>query len=369
MKVSILGTRGIPARHGGFETFAEHLAIYLQARGHQVTVYCQGSDEQPLSEDTWNGIRRVTIYGKSSPVGTILFDHRAAVHAAKHAGVVLTLGYNTGIFSIFYRLRAKPSLMNMDGLEWRRDKWSRTQRIWLRLNERLGAALSDHVVADHPEIGRYLSGFVAREKITVIPYECDPILQADPKAIESFNLTNNGYAIVIARPEPENSLLQIVDAFSRKKRGIKLFILGNYNPKKHRYHRQVMESASAEVIFAGAIYDQSIVRALRFYSRAYIHGHRVGGTNPSLVESLAAGNPIIAHDNRFTRWVAGPGQRYFADADALAKILDEVLEDRVSLDHMSSASRARHQQLFTPELVLPLYESMLQHYANDSTNQ
>ena len=104
MIISILGTRGIPACHGGFETFAEHLSLFLSNRGHKVTVYCQNPVKGPIHEDEWNGIRRVMVYGAASPVGTIRFDLASAIHACKEPGIVLTLGYNTAVFSILYRL-------------------------------------------------------------------------------------------------------------------------------------------------------------------------------------------------------------------------------------------------------------------------
>jgi len=363
MKVSILGTRGIPASHGGFETFAEHLAIYLSKRGHQVTVYCQSYTKGSTREDTWNGIQRVTLYGSPTPVGSIAFDGAAALHACRRPGIILTLGYNTAILSALYYFSGKSSLMNMDGLEWQREKWSRLQRLWLRLNERAGAILSDHLIADHPDIGAYLSQFTSKEKISVIPYEYEPITDADPALLEPYGLTPKGYAIVIARAEPENSLLEIVQAFSRKPRGIKLLILGRYYPETNRYHRKVMDAAGPEVLFGSAVYNKDVVRALRFFARAYIHGHRVGGTNPSLVESLAAGNPVIAHDNRFTRWVAGPKQEYFSGADHLSEIFDTFFDDMTRLLEMAVASRARHREVFTPEKVLPIYEQLLLRFA------
>jgi glycosyltransferase involved in cell wall biosynthesis len=366
MKVSILGTRGIPACHGGFETFAEHLARFLHEHGHDVTVYCQNYSNEPAREDQWNGIRRVMLHGSPTALGSMAFDCAAALHASRRPGIILTLGYNTAMLSLLYRLSGNPSLMNMDGIEWRRDKWSFFQRLWLRLNERAGTSLSDHLIADHPEIGEYLSQFVPREKISVIPYEHEPITTGDPTLLEPYRLVPNGYAIVIARPEPENSLLEIVQAFSRKPRGMKLLILGRYFPKVNRYHRKVIEAAGPEVLLADAVYDKDVVQSLRYLARVYIHGHRVGGTNPSLVESLAAGNPVIAHDNQFTRWVAGPEQQYFAGTDDLSEILDNLLDDRQGLDQMAAASRLRHREFFTPDKVLQVYEGLLLRFANSA---
>jgi glycosyltransferase involved in cell wall biosynthesis len=366
MDVRILGTRGIPASHGGFETFAERLGIYLSGRGHRVTVYCQRFTKGPPEEDTWKGIRRVILYGGGTPIGSILFDLKAALHASRRPGVILTLGYNTAVFSALYVLMGKRSIMNMDGLEWQREKWSRLQRFWLRVNEKAGAKLSDHLIADHPEIGAYLSQSVKRGKISVIPYEYDPITTADAALLKAHGLTPDKYAIVIARAEPENSLLEIVEAFSRKRRGIQLLVLGKYYPETNKYHRRVMHAAGPEVTFADAVYEKKMVQALRVFSRAYVHGHRVGGTNPSLVESLAAGNPIIAHDNRFTRWVAGPQQQYFSGAEVLSGIFDKILDDGPALERMAVASRLRHRECFLPEKVLPAYEELLLRFAGEA---
>jgi glycosyltransferase involved in cell wall biosynthesis len=163
--------------------------------------------------------------------------------------------------------------------------------------------------------------------------------------------------------------LEIVQAFSKKPRGVKLLMLGRYYPDANKYHRQVMDAAGSEVLFADAIYDKDVVQALRFFARVYVHGHRVGGTNPSLVESLAAGNPVIAHDNRFNRWVAGPQQQYFSGAGDLSEILDALLDDTVKLERMACASRSRHHEMFAPEKVLPVYEDMLLRFADTAKHK
>jgi glycosyltransferase involved in cell wall biosynthesis len=365
MKISILGCRGIPARHGGFETFAEHLALFLVERGHQVTVYCQSWNAEDLGEDVWCGIRRVTLAGEWTPSGTVAFDWAAARHACTSPGVILTLGYNTAIFSLLYRLKRRTSLMNMDGIEWKRAKWTPLQRLWLRFNEQMGILLSNHLIADHPEIGKHLAKYTSEEKISVIPYSADPVVDADPILVSNLGLTPGSYAIVIARPEPDNLLLEIVQAFSSKPRGLNLVVLGRYNTADNSYHREVMDAASSEVLFLGPVYEAAPVRALRLFARVYIHGHRVGGTNPSLVESLAAGNPVIAHDNCFTRSVAGPEQEYFSTANDLSHILDRMLDDSPRLKQMAMASRMRHRESFIPSKVLAQYETLLLRFAHE----
>lgn len=359
--LAILGIRGIPAAHGGFETFAEQLALYLRDNGWSITVYCQEEGRGESYESDWSGIRRIHIpVSGDGAFSTISFDWKSVRHAARSGTPVLTLGYNTAIFSLFYHLHAVPNVINMDGIEWRRDKWGPLAKSWLYLNERAGAWLGDQLVADHPEIKRHLEGICSAEKIRMIPYGSPTVSvdDVDSSELEAFGLTPNSYALLIARPEPENSILPIVRAFSARPRGQRLVVLGNYlddNP----YHRQVKAAASDEVLFVGAIYQAERVNALRVHASVYVHGHTVGGTNPSLIEALGAGSPVLAHDNRFNRWVAGEEQAYFADEVQCGQRFDELLGNDALLKRMSEASRRRHEKEFTWPQVLSAYESLL----------
>lgn len=363
MHVLILGTRGVPSKHSGFETFAQDFALFLKSRGHDVTVYCQIAEDGAAREDVWNGIRRILIPAGSGSVGTILFDWKAIQHSLHERGVVLTLGYNTGIFNLLYRLKGRPNIMNMDGIEWKRAKWSLPARAWFWLNEWAGARVANHLIADHPEIGKHLSRHTSLDKISVIAYGADSVTSAPVELIRTYGLDPKGYCLLIARPEPENSILEIVRAYSQRPRGMPLVVLGNYKPDGTRYQKTVLDAAGSEVVFLGAIFERKIVKALRFYARAYFHGHRVGGTNPSLVESLAAGNAIIAHDNRFTRWVAGEGAQYFQSSDDIDGILTSLDADPARLEAMEAASGERHREAFTQKQILTAYEDLLLQYA------
>jgi glycosyltransferase involved in cell wall biosynthesis len=359
MDVMIVGTRGIPAEHGGFETFAEDLSVFLAARGHHVTVYCQAESSAVLSEDVWRGVHRVLIPAADHAVGTISYDWATTMHCSRKKGVVLTLGYNTGIFSLVYRFHNVPNVMNMDGIEWKREKWSLTQRAWLWFSEWAGARCANHLVADHPEIARHLRRHTASKKISIIPYGADPVTVAPTDVLTEFGIKAKRYYLVIARPEPENSILEIVKSFSACGISDPLVVLGNYAGEGSQYRQQVLDAAPPNVYFLGAIYDREVVRALRFHAKTYIHGHRVGGTNPSLVESLAAGNAIIAHDNRFNRWVAGEGAKFFRDSKDLEAILCSLEADPLQLVGMEQASRRQHRSEFEKEKVLLAYEELL----------
>lgn len=358
--VRILGTRGVPAAHGGFETFAEHLSLYLVKQGWRVVVYCQEDGAGSIFDDVWQGVERVHIpVEQTGPKGTIVFDWKATAHAAKFGDLCLTLGYNTAVFCILLRIKGIPNLINMDGIEWSRAKWGGLAKTWFWLNDWAGCWLGNHLVADHPKIKVHLSSRVREDKITMIPYGADRVEGAAVEAVQALGLEPGRFLTVIARAEPENSLLEIVTGFSRSLRGYKLVVLGKYEPDKVAYHRAVMQAAGPEVMFVGAIYDKSVVRALRFHSVAYVHGHQVGGTNPSLIEAMGAGNPVVANDNQFNRWVAGESAKFFSNAEEFSRCLDEILPDAGVLAQMRSGILQRYRESFTWEMVLAEYEALL----------
>lgn len=355
----ILGTRGVPAAHGGFETFAEHLALYLVERGWRVVVYCQHEGNGPVTEDQWRGVERVNIpVPGDGPRSTIQFDWLATRHAAKHRDLCLTLGYNTAVFCALLRLKGVPNVINMDGIEWSRAKWGPLAKTWFWLNDWAGCWLGNRLVADHPEIKVHLSTRVRPDKIDVIAYGADRVTDMPTDPVRALGLEPGRYLTVVARAEPENSLLEVVSGFSMKPRGMQLAVLGNYSDT-NPYHRAVKQAASSEVLFLGAIYDKPTVQALRFHSAAYVHGHQVGGTNPSLVEALGAGNAVIAHDNRFNRWVAGAAAVYFTGAQEFSSALDKILGDAGNIAELRSASVLRFKDGLTWPQVLAAYEETL----------
>lgn len=268
----------------------------------------------------------------------------------------LVLGYNTAIFNVLQRLYGRTVIMNMDGIEWKRAKWSNLIKAWFYANEFVGYCTSSVPIADHPEIANHLHRHGWKRSV-MIPYGADSITNASDLAVRSMGLEPRKYVISIARIEPENSLLEIVRSFSLKPRGLALVILGNLQ-NSNPYHRAVCAAASDEVIFVGAIYEREKLASLRFHALAYLHGHQVGGTNPSLVEALGAGSAIIAQDNKFNRWVAGDEQTYFADEKSLGTIFETVLADTDYLSRASGASRERHRTEFTWDDVLGKYETL-----------
>jgi glycosyltransferase involved in cell wall biosynthesis len=361
--VRILGTHGVPAAYGGFETAAENVALFLAPRGWRVIVYCQVDGRGPPREDTWNGLERVLI-----PVdiegwrGTSKFDLMSIRHAAKFDDLCLTFGYNTAIFNLLQRVKGIPNVINMDGIEWSRSRWGFFRQAILYTNERIACIVGNHLIADHPEIEKFLLTRAPGRKLTTITYGAHPVTDAPIGAAVSRGLEPGRYMTLICRPIPENSILELVRGFSRKPRGYRLALLGEYTPDLDPYHHQVLDAASDEVTFLGPIYDKAEVEALRFHSAMYLHGHTVGGTNPSLVEAMAAGNPVIAHDNPYNRWVAEAAAVYFSTEQDVSDQLDQLLASPARLEQMHMASLQRHEEEFTWEHVAGQYEQLLLHF-------
>jgi glycosyltransferase involved in cell wall biosynthesis len=249
----------------------------------------------------------------------------------------------------------------MDGIEWKRERWGMPKRAAFYLNERIACMVGDHLIADHPVIADHLATRTRATRITTIAYGAPAVVTAPEEPVRALGLHPGGYSTVICRPEAENSLLEIVTAFSQRTREHKLVVLGEFD-ETDAYHRRVMDAASPEVVFPGVVYDPASLSSLRLHSRLYVHGHTVGGTNPSLVEALGAGNPVVAHDNPYNRWVAGPEQRYFTSTADLADIFDDLLADARALQQMASCARARHAEAFTWPIIAARYEDLLTRY-------
>lgn len=360
--VRILGTHGVPASYGGFETAAENIGLYLRDQGWRVVIYCQLPGEGPIEIDEWNGIERVKI---REPLpgwrGTSAFDLTSIRHAASAyvpGETWLTFGYNTGVYNVLPRLRGIPNVINMDGMEWTRKRWGLLKQGILLANERLAGWVGSVLIADHPVIATYLRRHFGRRRVQTITYGAHEVTDAPTAPLDELGLTPDGYAMVVCRPIPENSVLEIVAAWSRARRGMPLLVVGPYGDDDP-YHLQVKAAASDEVIFPGSIFEADRLQALRFHSALYLHGHTVGGTNPSLVEAMAAGSAVVAHENPYNTWVAGPESAYFRESGDLATLLDTLLPDPERRRSMGEAVRRRFRAEFTWEKIGREYEVAL----------
>ena len=360
-QINILGIRGIPGNHGGFETFATHFATYLVAENVPVTVYCQaeeGTSRPNRRSDDWKGVRRIHIQTRTrGALASVEFDLRSILHVLSEPGVDLVLGYNTAVFCLLQRLFDRTVAMNMDGIEWKRQKWGKFAKAWFWLNEWIAARICHLPIADHPEIANHIAARGCRRSI-VIPYGSERILDASLQHLKPFGVRPDEFFLTICRIEPENSILEIVEAFAAARTGMTLVVLGQLRVG-NLYHERIRKAATDKIIFPGPIYDPDVLRALRFHCRAYVHGHQVGGTNPSLVEALGAGNAIVARDNRFNRWVAGEGQLYFSGIDDCVAALRAAACDSQVIASARAAAKRRHAEDFTFDRVHSAYLTAL----------
>lgn len=359
--IQILGTRGIPAAHGGFETLAQELSLYLAKKNWNVVVYCQeDSSCFFINKSSWSDVDLIKIgLPFSGSLGSVFFDLVSMIIAAFKRQPILLLGYNTACFAIIARMFLVPVIINMDGIEWKRQKWGFFAKSWFWVNEIFGLFLSSFMIADHPHIRKHLERFYKFKKISTIAYGADEVLisDVDSSLLSKWDLRINDYALLIARIEPENKILDLVRAYVLANRSYKFVIVGPVD-SKNPYHQEVLKASNGGVVFAGAQFDKQVTKTLRYFSKFYCHGHSVGGTNPSLVEALGASCAVLAHDNPYNRGVAGPGALYFTSVEECAKAMDK-LEDLILVNELKIHSKRIHKDRYEWKTILDEYEDLL----------
>jgi glycosyltransferase involved in cell wall biosynthesis len=322
MKIAILGTRGIPNRYGGFEQITEYISEGLVQKGHEVTVY--SPHNHSYRRNTW---KNVTIRHCYDPeyilrtAGQFIYDLNCIRDARKIGfDVIIFMGYNSS--SVWHNFFPKNTVIisNMDGLEWKRTKYSRPVQWFLRHAEKLAVRYSHFHIADSIGIQQYLQKKYG-VRCTYIPYGASLQRKEKDHVLRGYGIQAQGYFLLMARMEPENNIDLILEGFSYSNSQRKFIVIGNVS---NRYGKYLCRKYAKDerIAFAGAQFDQDIVHTLRKNARLYFHGHSVGGTNPSLLEAMASKALLAAHDNEFNRHILGGDAFYFA-GPADIKILVE----------------------------------------------
>ncbi|MDR3681805.1 MAG: DUF1972 domain-containing protein [Flavipsychrobacter sp.] len=323
MKIGIIGTRGIPNQYGGFEQFAETFSTRMVEKGHEVTVY--NSHRHPYQQKSYKDVQIVSCYDPEFLLGTagqFIYDLNCIRDSRKqNFDVILQLGYTSS--TIWSWLYPKSSILvtNMDGLEWSRAKYNKAIQYFLTYAEKWGVRNSDHLIADSKGIQEYL-----RDKYNadaeLIPYGADIYESTDDdySVLAEFSVQPNGYDLLIARFEPENNIETTLKAYTAVP-GRKIVLIGNHNDTSFGRRLYKEYGMNPDVVFSGSIFDPMQLNALRYHSRLYIHGHSVGGTNPSLLEAMGCNALICAHENQFNKHVLGKDAYYFKNSKDLVSII------------------------------------------------
>ena len=357
MRIGILGSRGIPNNYGGYEQFAAQLSAGLVQKGHEVYVY--NSDQHPYKEKEWNGVKIVHCKDWEHTMGTagqFLYD-RNCMHDARKRNfdILLHLGYTSD--SVWHRRWPKKAvnIVNMDGLEWKRTKYNRLTRRFLKWAESLAAKNADVLVADSAAIRQYILDTYNKQSI-LISYGATVFTTPDSGYLDKYKLKPYEYFIVIARMEPENNVEMIIKGFIQSGQRFPLLIIGDISGHFGKYISK--RYGHSTIIYAGPIFDIELLNNLRYFSKVYFHGHSVGGTNPSLLEAMACGCAIAAHNNVFNKAVLQNEADYFLTVSEVAGLMN--ITTAISIrEQRKIVNLERIKSDFNPQKIIDEYEQLM----------
>lgn len=326
MRIAMIGTRGVPARYGGFETCVEEVGARLVDAGHDVVVFCRPSAgaDRPRSYRGMSLVHLPALHKRS--LETLSHTTLSVLHPAlgRTDAALVFNSANSPLLPVL-RLRGIPVATHVDGLEWMRSKWSGLGQRYYRVAESLAVRWSDALIADAPGIADYYAaefGAATRE----IAYGAPITPKHDLHRLETIDLHPGKYHLVVARFEPENHVREIVEGYTRSTAEMPLVVVGSA-PYAETYTESVHAAADDRVRFLGGLWDQELLDQLYAGALTYLHGHSVGGTNPSLLRAAGAGAHAIAWDVRFNREVLGDVADYFRTPSEAASLIEQAERD------------------------------------------
>ena len=352
MRIAILGTRGIPARYGGFETFAEELSTRLTARGHQVSVYCR-----ERGQPSYRGVElRYLPSIRHKYFDTLAHTALSTLHLLFHrVDAALYCNGANAIFTILPRLFGMPVAVNVDGLERNRKKWNRLAKSWYRISEWLATFCPTEVVTDAESIRAYYRERYGKESV-FIPYgaEIGPV-ESDGE-LRRLGLERGRYLLYVSRMEPENNALLVRQSFERVRTDLRLALIGDA-PYAHDYIRQVRDTTDPRIVAPGAVYGSGY-KELCSHCFAYIHATEVGGTHPALIEAMGRGALVLYLNTRENAEVAEGAGIAFED-DLTAKMQMALAMSEVERNSYREAAVKRVRERYSWEAVTDAYERLM----------
>jgi len=357
MRIAILGTRGIPANYGGFETFAEHLSTRLAARGHDVTVYCRAHYVSPR-ELEFQGVKlKVLSTIRHKYFDTIVHTFLSALHAApKRYDAALICNAANAPFAAILRLAGTPVALNVDGLEHKRKKWNAIARRYYLMAERLATILPTQTVTDARVIQEYYQARYRAES-TMIAYGAEVERRPDP-SVRRWRVEPNRYVLYVSRLEPENNAHLVIEAFKRVRTAHKLLIVGDA-PYAREYINDLKARARRDrrIVFTGFVFGRDY-RALQQNAYCYIHATEVGGTHPALLEAMGFGNCVLTLAAPENIEAIGDAGIAYTDENDLAEKLQRVLRDGSLVHSYRNRAQARVSEYYDWDYVVDQYERL-----------
>ena len=355
MRIALLGTRGIPANYGGFETFAEELSTRLVARGHQVVVYCR--QEHGLPKYRGVDLQYLPTW-RHKYLDTIAHTFLSTLHLVRHqADVALYCNAANALFTILPRMTGIPVALNVDGIERRRKKWNALARAWYRVSEFLATFFPNAIVTDAEAIRDYYRETYRRTSL-FIPYGADAARVPTQGAIAELGLEPQRYFLYVSRLEPENRALEVRQAFEQVPTHMKLALVGDA-PYAGAYIRQVRDTKDPRIVMPGAIYGLGY-RELGSWCFAYVHATEVGGTHPALIEAMGRGALVIYLDNPENREVCGDaGLSYHDQAGLVARMREVLSMTEIDRERLRARAMQRIRDHYDWDVVTTQYEKLL----------
>ncbi|HVT02914.1 MAG TPA: DUF1972 domain-containing protein [Thermoanaerobaculia bacterium] len=357
MNIAILGTRGVPPRYGGFETFAAELGRRLAGRDHRVTVYCR----KALYEDEprfWEGIERVELPAIAHKyLETVSHALLSALHAARHRfDVVLVCNAANAFVLPLLNAARIATAINVDGIERRRKKWNAIGRLTYMIGETMSVEFAGRIIADAGVIADYYKDTLG-VRPQIIAYGADFPEEPDSDVLSRLNLAARGYVLYVSRFEPENNPLAVVHAFESVRTMLPLVMVGDA-PYASELIRELKATPDRRVLFPGALYGADY-RTLQRNALVYIQATEVGGTHPALIEAMASGGAVLANASPENREVGRSAIRYF-DVDSIESLrgaLQTALDDPDQLEGLRLRAHRRAGD-FSWEAVTDAYERL-----------
>lgn len=357
IQVAILGTQGVPAKYGGFESLVDNLLDHNCQDDIHYTVFCSSKD-LPASIKEYKGARLKYVPLHANGAQSVVYDAVSLFRCLKGYDVVLVLGVSGCWCLPIYRLLSKSRLIvNIDGLEHKRDKWKPWVRKFLRFSEYMAIKNADVIIADNRGIQDYVTDTYGKSSV-LIAYGGDQALRNPGKRfindmLGKFNVVPGQYAISVCRIEPENNPRILLEAFA--KTGKELLFIGNWTHSAYAHQLREEFKKYRNLHLLNGIYDLDVLYALRSNASVYIHGHSAGGTNPSLVEAMTLGIPVLAYDVVYNRETTENRARFFKNSEELA----ELLVDDASYssgEEMADIAARRYKWAIVAEQYQNLYE-------------